>query len=77
MMSTSLGAKSKLEDNALFIVFMALVLMILWHAVWELLTELTQYLSVRYGISKRTIYLLSVLAVLLLIGIFPVLLSKL
>ena len=77
MMSTSLGAKSKVEDNALFIVFMALVLMLFWHAVWELLTEATEYLSVRYGISKRTIYLLSVLAVLLLIGIFPPLLSKL
>ena len=56
---------------------MALILMIFWHAVWELLTEATEYLSVKYGVKKRTIYLLSVLGVLLLIGIFPQILKKL
>jgi hypothetical protein len=77
MMGTSLSANIRLEEHAFFIVFMALILMIFWHAVWELLTEATEYLSVKYGVKKRTIYLLSVLGVLLLIGIFPQILKKL
>ena len=51
--------------------------MVFWHAVWELLSELTDYLHARYGIKKRNIYLLSILLILLLAGIFPQILQKL
>ena len=42
----SLSRSIKLEEHAFFIVFIALVLMVFWHAVWELLGELTIYLHV-------------------------------
>ena len=67
----------RLEEHAAFILFITLLLIILWHAVWELLTEFTEELNKRYGIKKRNIYILSVLGVISLIGIFPQILQRL
>lgn len=75
-MASSLSANIRLEEHAFFIIFIALILMVFWHAVWELLSELTIHLSQRYGIKKTHIYMISVLIVLLLIGIFPQILEK-
>jgi len=75
-MASSLSANIRLEEHAFFIIFIALILMVFWHAVWELLSELTIYLNQRYGIKKTHIYMISVLIVLLLIGIFPQILEK-
>jgi hypothetical protein len=50
--------------------------MIFWHAVWELLGELTEYLHEKYGFKKAYIYIVSLLGVMLLIGIFPQILDK-
>ena len=72
-----LGRLGRLEEHAFFILFIAVLLMILWHAVWELLSELTEYLNARYGMKKRNIYIISILLILLLIGIFPQILEKL
>jgi hypothetical protein len=76
-MAGSLGRTIRLEEHAFFILFIALVLMIFWHAVWELLGELTDYLHEKYGVKKVYIYMLSLLGVMLLIGIFPQILEKL
>ena len=76
-MAGSLSRNIKLEEHAFFILFIALVLMVFWHAVWELLGELTDYLHEKYGMKKVHIYVLSLLGVLLLIGIFPQILEKL
>jgi nitrate reductase gamma subunit len=67
----------RLEEHAAFILFITLLLIIFWHAVWELLTEFTEELSKRYGIKKRNIYIVSVLGVVSLIGIFPQILERL
>jgi hypothetical protein len=67
----------RLEEHAAFILFITLLLIIFWHAVWELLTEFTEELNKRYGIKKRNIYILSVLGVISLIGIFPQILQRL
>ena len=76
-MISSLSRTIRLEEHAFFVIFIAFLLMVFWHAVWELLSELTDYLHKRYGIKKRDIYLISLLLILLLAGIFPQILQKL
>ena len=76
-MRVSLSRGMRLEEHAAFILFITLLLIIFWHAVWELLTEFTEELSKRYGIKKRNIYIVSVLGVVSLIGIFPQILERL
>lgn len=76
-MANTLGRNFQLEQHAFFVLFIAFVLMVFWHAVWELLGELTEYLNKKYGIKKRDVYLISLLLVILLIGIFPQILEKL
>jgi hypothetical protein len=75
-MAGSLGRTIDLEKHAFFILFIAIVLMIFWHAVWELLSELTDYIHEKYGIKRVYVYLISLLGVMLLIGIFPQILEK-
>jgi len=75
-MVNSLSTNIRLEKHAFFIIFIALILMVFWHAVWELLTELTDALHEQYGIKKRTVYIVSLLIVILLIGVFPQILEK-
>lgn len=75
-MAGSLGRTIRLEEHAFFILFIAIILMIFWHAVWELLGELTNYLHEKYGFKKVYIYGVSLLGVILLIGIFPQILEK-
>ena len=72
----SLSRNIKLEEHAFFILFIAVILMVFWHAVWELLGELTDYLHKKYGMKKVHIYMLSLLSVVLLIGVFPQILEK-
>lgn len=72
----SLSRNIKLEEHAFFILFIAVILMVFWHAVWELLGELTDYLHKKYGMKKVHIYMISLLCVTLLIGVFPQILEK-
>ena len=76
-MVSVLSRNIQLEEHAFFVIFIAVVLMVFWHAVWELLGEFTDYLNKVYGIKKRDVYLISLLLVILLIGIFPQILEKL
>lgn len=75
-MGATLSTTLRLEEHAFFILFIAFVLMASWYAVWGLLDEFTSYLHKRYGIRKRDIYLVFLLIVVLLIGIFPQILKK-
>lgn len=75
-MATGLSTTLKLEEHAFFILFIAVILMVFWHAVWELLGELTDYINKEYGIKKRDVYIISLMIVMLLIGIFPQILQK-
>ena len=71
-----LGRLGRLEEHAFFIIFISFVLMLFWHAVWELLSELASNIEVRYGVKKWKIHMISVLLVILLIGFFPQILER-
>jgi len=75
-MKSSLSTTEKLEEHAFFILFIAFIAMVFWHATWELLTELTDHLNRIYGIKKRDVYIISLVIVILFIGIFPQILQK-
>ena len=75
-MAGSLSTSIRLEEHAFFVLFIAFTLVVFWHSCWELLSEMAEYLNKKYHISKVKIYLISLLMVLLLIGIFPQILQK-
>ena len=75
-MANSLGTNIRLEEHAFFIVFISIILVIFWYAVWGFLDEFTEQLNKKYGIRKTTIYFTFLLMVMLLIGIFPQILQK-
>jgi len=77
MMGISLGRITKIEEHAFFILFIGVLLIMFWHAIWELLNEMTDYLHTKQGLKKWKVYVLSLLFVLLMIGIFPQILQKL
>ena len=76
MFGGALG-RLRLEEHAFFIVFVALVLIIFWYAVWELLQELTDHIHQHHRVEKWKIYTGSLLLVFLLIVLFPQILEKL
>ena len=69
----SLGA---IENHAFFILFISFIIILFWHAVWELLTELTDSIHKQYGIKKWKIYGIYLLIILLIIGVYPRMLEK-
>lgn len=73
MLVKSLG---DMENHAFFILFVAFVLIVFWHAIWELLTEVTEYIHRRYAIAKWKVYIISLIGVMLVIGICPQILEK-
>lgn len=77
MLGISLGRITKLEEHAFFVLFIGILLIMFWHAVWELLNEITDYLHTKRGLKKWKVYMISLLFVLLMIGIFPQILQKL
>ena len=72
-MAQSLG---DMENHAFFVLFIAVILIIFWHAVWELLTELTETIHRRHGVPKWKVYMGSVVMVILFIGVYPQILEK-
>ena len=70
------GSLGRMEEHAFFILFVAFILIVFWHAIWELLTEFTDTIHKRHGIQKWKIYILSLIGVLLIIGVFPQILKK-
>jgi len=71
-----MSALGKMENHSIFILFLGCVLIIFWHAVWELVEEFTTYLSYRLNVPKRNIYIFEVVLVILLIELFPQILKK-
>jgi len=72
-MARSLG---DMEEHAFFVLFVAFVLIVFWHAVWELLTEFADVIHRRRGIPKWKIYVGSLVFVILIIGVYPQILEK-
>jgi succinate dehydrogenase hydrophobic anchor subunit len=73
----SLKILGRLEEHAFFILFMAFILIMLWHGIWGLADSFEQYLHERYGFKKIHFNLTTVLGVVLIIGLFPQILEKL
>ena len=72
-----LKSLGKLEQREIYIIFMVLVIVLLWHGLWSLIEDLENYLQTYYGFKKVYFNLLSILLALLIIGIFPQSLEKL
>ena len=64
------------EEHAFFIIFIAIVIMVFWHSVWELLSDLTDYIKDKYGYVKWKIHFAFLVFILTLILIFPQVLTR-
>lgn len=60
-----------LEEHALFIVFVSVLLVLMWFSMWGLLDEFVDWAEERYQQPKARIYGGILLGVVLLILLFP------
>jgi len=67
----------ELEKHAVFIIFLAFVLVIFWASSWHVFDEFVMYVHRRYQITKLNIYLYSLLFVFAFFAIYPKLLERL
>jgi succinate dehydrogenase hydrophobic anchor subunit len=67
----------RLEEHAFFILFMAFILIMLWHGIWGLADSLEHFLHERYGFKKVYFNVITVFSVVLIIGLYPQILEKL
>ena len=74
MFSKSLG---RLEKHAFFVLFMAFILIMLWHAIWGVADYIEEYIQEQYRIKKVNINIITLLIIILIIGIYPKILEKL
>jgi succinate dehydrogenase hydrophobic anchor subunit len=72
-MPKSLG---QIEEHAFFILFLGILIIIFWHAVWELLEVIVGEINKRHGIPKWKLYVASIVMVILFIGVYPRLLER-
>lgn len=49
----------------------------IWHGLWGVIDKLEHYLYTRYGLKKLYFNLITISAVILIIGVFPKILEKL
>jgi succinate dehydrogenase hydrophobic anchor subunit len=73
----SLKFLGKLEGHAFFILFTAAILVLLWHGIWGLADNLEHHLQERHGIKKPYFNVMTIFAVVLIIGLYPQILNKL
>jgi len=73
----SLNFLGRLEEHAFFVLFMAFILIMLWHGIWGLADNLEHYLHERYGVKKPYFNIATIFAVVLIIGMYPQILKKL
>ena len=73
----SIKILGKLEEHAFFILFMAFILIMLWHGIWGLADNLEHYLQERYGFKKLYFNVITIFCVVLIIGLYPKILDKL
>jgi len=74
MVVKSLG---QLEEHSYFILFAGGILVLFWHGVWGLTDNLEHYLKDHHGIRKEYFNVATIIAVILIIGVFPKILDKL
>jgi len=73
----SIKILGRLEEHAFFILFMAFILIMLWHGIWGLADNLEHHLHERYGVKKPYFNVVTIFAVVLIIGMYPQILKKL
>jgi succinate dehydrogenase hydrophobic anchor subunit len=66
----------KMEEHAFFILFIAFIVVLFWHAVWELSNLFVDYLHEKHGVKKKYVYVVYLMIVILIIGLFPQVLEK-
>jgi TRAP-type C4-dicarboxylate transport system permease small subunit len=70
------GPLSKMADNTIYLLFVSFLVIIFWHATWELVTEFISYIEQKYNIKKWKIYVTLLVGVILLIEYHPTFLEK-
>ncbi len=70
------GALSKMADSTFYLLFVSFLVIVFWHATWELVTEFISYIEQKYNIKKWKIYVALLLMVILLIEYHPTFLEK-
>lgn len=73
MARQSLG---NLEEHLFYILFISTIVVIFWFCVWELVSEVTEYIHRRYYIPKWKISIIGLIIIVLCIGLFPQILKK-
>jgi hypothetical protein len=74
MLTKSLG---QLEEHAAFIIFMATIAILYTHAVWGLADKFEEHIGTNHNIRKIHFHLFTLIAVVLIIGLFPRILQRL
>ena len=74
MARKSLG---QLEEHAYYILFMAFILIIFWHAVWGVTDTIQEYVEKHYNIKPIYFHIGTTGIVVLIIGLHPEILDKL
>jgi hypothetical protein len=67
----------QLEEHAAFMIFIAVIVILLWHGIWALTDELQHYLERRFGLNRIYFNVMSIMLVVLIIGLHPQMLEKL
>ena len=73
MARQSLG---NLEEHMFYILFVAILVVIFWFCVWELITEAVEYIHYRYYIPKWKISIYGLITIILFMNLFPQILKK-
>jgi succinate dehydrogenase hydrophobic anchor subunit len=73
MVSKSLG---QLEEHAFFVLFMAFIIVLFWHGVWGLADNTESYVVKRLGFKKEIFNVVTIMAVIFIVGLYPQILGK-
>ncbi len=65
-----------MADSTIYLLFVSFLVIVFWHAAWELVTEFVSYIEQKYNIKKWKIYVTLLVGVILLIEYHPTFLEK-
>jgi hypothetical protein len=75
-MAPGLANLQKLEQNALFDIFLGVILVLFWAATWGLIEELVTKIQEKKEIARWKIYLGLLMFVMFVVGMCPEMLAK-
>ncbi len=73
MARESLG---NLEEHLCYVLFISTIVVIFWFCVWELVSEVTEYIHKNYYSPKWKISIIGLIIFVLCIHLFPQILKK-